>query len=56
MGGFHDLYILPLTMLALDPVLTWLKVAIFHHLVTVRAAGGERIDDYLSAFRHVYLR
>jgi hypothetical protein len=50
--GFHDLYILPLTMLTPDPVLPRLKVVILHHLVTIRAAGGKRIDSYLPALRH----
>jgi hypothetical protein len=48
----HDLYILPLTMLAPDPVLPRLKVAVFDYLVTVRTAGGESIDGYLSLLRH----
>jgi hypothetical protein len=48
--GFHDLYILPLTMLAPDQVLPRLKVPVFHHLVTVRAAGWKRIDSYLHFF------
>ena len=52
MGEFHDLYILPLTMRAPDPVLTWLKVAVFDYLVTVRTVGGERIDGYLPLPRH----
>jgi hypothetical protein len=39
-------------MLTPDPVLTWLKVTVFHHFVTVRAAAGERINNYLPAFRH----
>jgi hypothetical protein len=50
--GFHDLDILLLTMLTADPVLPWLQVAVFHHLVTVRTAGGERIDSYLPVLRH----
>jgi hypothetical protein len=49
---FHDLYILLLTMLTPDPVLPRLKIAIFHHLVTVRAAGGKRINGYLPLLRH----
>jgi hypothetical protein len=38
---FHDLYILLLTMITPDPMLTWLKVGVFHHLITVRTAGGK---------------
>jgi hypothetical protein len=49
---FHDLYILLLTMLTPDPVLTRLKIAVFHHLVTVGTAAGERIDSYLTLLRH----
>jgi hypothetical protein len=52
MRGFHDLYILPLTMLTPDPVLPRLKIAVFHYLVTVRAAGGKRTDGYLPLLRH----
>jgi hypothetical protein len=50
--GFYDLYILPLTLPAPDPMLPGLKIAIFHHLVTVGTAGGKRIDSYLPALRH----
>ncbi len=52
MKGFYDLYILPLTLLTPDPVLPRLKVAVFHHLVTVGAAVGKRADKYLPALRH----
>ena len=52
MGGSHYFYILPLTMLTPDPVLPRLKVIVFHYLVTVRAAGGERVDGYLPLLRH----
>lgn len=50
--GFHDLYILTLTMLTPDPMLTWLKVGVFDHFVTVGTAGGERIDGYFPLLRH----
>jgi hypothetical protein len=50
--GFYDLYILLLTLPAPDPVLPGRKVAVFHHLVTVRAAGGKRINGYLPLLRH----
>jgi hypothetical protein len=50
--GFYDLYILPLTLLAPHLMLPWLKVAVFHHLVTVGTPGGKRIDNYLPALRH----
>jgi hypothetical protein len=52
MKGFHDLYILPLTMLAPDVMLPRLNVGIYHHFVTVGTAGGERIDGYLLLLRH----
>ena len=55
-GESHDLYILLLTMLTPDPMLPRLKIAVFHHLVTVGTPGGERIDGYLSALRHVDFR
>jgi hypothetical protein len=50
--GSHDLYILPLTLRAPDPILPWFKVAVFHHLVAVGATAGERIDNDLHASRH----
>lgn len=57
MQRFHDLYILPLTMLTPDPVLPRLKIAVFQHLVTIGTAGGERIEGYFPLFRHDgYLR
>jgi hypothetical protein len=50
--GFHDLDILPLTLLTADPVLPWFKVPVFHHLVAVGATGGKRIDNDLTAPSH----
>jgi hypothetical protein len=39
-------------MLAPDPVLPRLKIAVLHHLVTIRAAGWKRTDGYLPSLRH----
>ena len=56
MREFHELYILPLTMLTGNPVFPRLKITVLHHLVTVRAAAGERVDGYLPALRHIDVR
>ncbi|MBN1254672.1 MAG: hypothetical protein JXA50_05300 [Deltaproteobacteria bacterium] len=52
MKGFHDLDILPLALLAFDPMFPWLEVRVFYHLVTVGTPAGEGTDSYLSSFRH----
>jgi hypothetical protein len=50
--GFHYLDILPLALFACDPMLTWLEVKVFHHLVTVRTPARKDIDGYLTSLRH----